>query len=103
MKAADSLFILGSNGILTEHVLTPQKATGVPEGDDAPIELSHKPELEWNLLRLGSFYVRASLIIFYFRKSQWAKFSATYGKDCPLVVAYNNLKEHRKGEVIIFS
>ena len=62
MKAADSLFILGSNGILTEHVLTPQKATGVPEGDDAPIELSHKPELEWNLLRFGNFHVRASLI-----------------------------------------
>ena len=57
MKAADSLFILGSNGILTEHVLTPQKATGVPEGDDAPIELCHKPELEWNLLRLGSCYI----------------------------------------------
>ena len=47
----ESLFILGSNGILTEHMLTPQKATGVPDGDDAPIELYHKPELEWNLLR----------------------------------------------------
>lgn len=35
----------------------------------------------------------------YFRKSQWAKFSATYTKDCPLVVAYNNLKEHRKGKM----
>lgn len=57
LKAADSLFILGSNGILTEHLLTPQKATGVPEGDDAPIELNHKPELEWNLLRLESCYL----------------------------------------------
>jgi len=55
MKVADSLFILGSNGVLTEHILTPQKATGVPDGDDAPIELCHKPELEWNLLRLYIF------------------------------------------------
>lgn len=54
LKAADSLFILGSNGILTEHVLIPQKAAGVPDGDDAPIELCHKPELEWNLLRYTS-------------------------------------------------
>ena len=54
LKAADSLFILGSNGILTEHMLTPQKATGVPDGDDAPIELYHKPELEWDLLRYSS-------------------------------------------------
>lgn len=37
-----------------EHVLTPQKATGVPDGDDAPIELCHKPELEWDLLRYTS-------------------------------------------------
>ena len=55
VKVADSLFILGSNGVLTEHILTPQKATGVPDGDDAPIELCHKPELEWNLLRLYIF------------------------------------------------
>ena len=50
-KAVDSLFILGANGILTEHILIPQKAEGAPEGDDAPIELHHKPVLEWNLLR----------------------------------------------------
>ena len=55
MKVADSLFILGSNGVLTEHILTPQKATGVPDGEDAPIELCHKPELEWSLLRLEIF------------------------------------------------
>ena len=64
MKAADSLFILGSNGILTEHILTPQKATGVPDGDDAPIELCHKPELEWGLLRYTSHVYVEFYILF---------------------------------------
>ena len=100
MKVADSLFILGSNGVLTEHILTPQKATGVPDGEDAPIELCHKPELEWSLLRLEIF-VLCFTDFLYFRKPQWARLSASYAKDCPLVIAYNNLKEYRKGEIHI--
>ena len=90
---------MGANGILTEHILTPQKATGVPDGDDAPIELCHKPELEWNLLRYNTSEIHLYILLFYFRQPHWAKLSASYGEDGRLVAAYKSLKEHRESKV----
>lgn len=45
------LYVMGSNGVLTEHQLDPVRAAGMPEGDDAPIELAHQSCLCWRLLR----------------------------------------------------
>lgn len=48
--ASYSLYVVGSHGVLTEHLLEPRKATDAPEGEDAPIELGHQPRVCWRLL-----------------------------------------------------
>ena len=45
-----SLYVIGSNGDLVEHMLEPQKLTTAPDGEDAPIELTHLFKLCWKLL-----------------------------------------------------
>ena len=58
--AVDSLYIIGGNGVLTEHVLSPHVAKDAKgkddrciknAPDDAPIELEAAPRLSWNLIR----------------------------------------------------
>ena len=48
--ASYSLYVVGSNGVLTEHVLQPQKLSSAADGDDAPIELARLPRTAWRLM-----------------------------------------------------
>lgn len=59
-SAVSSLYIVGGNSILTEHILTPRvakEAKGKDDRnwkagpDDAPIEMDTSPRLMWNLTR----------------------------------------------------
>ena len=47
--ASYSLYVVGSNGVLTEHVLQPQKLSSAADGEDAPIELTRFPKTAWRL------------------------------------------------------
>ena len=58
-RAMYSLYVIGSNGDLVEHMLEPQKLTTAPDGEDAPIELTHLFKLCWKLL---GYVVYLSLI-----------------------------------------
>lgn len=48
--ASYSLYVVGSNGVLTEHVLQPQKLSSAADGEDAPIELARFPKTAWRLM-----------------------------------------------------
>ena len=48
--ASYSLYVVGSNGVLTEHVLQPQKLSSAADGEDAPIELTRFPKTAWRLM-----------------------------------------------------
>ncbi len=48
--ASYSLYVLGGNGMLVEHHLQPQKLLSAPDGEDAPIELTHYSKLCWRLM-----------------------------------------------------
>ena len=71
----------------------------MPDGDDAPVELCHKAELEWNLLRYNPSEINIIILLLYFRQPDWAKVSASYNEDGRLVDAYKSLQEHRQSKV----
>ena len=48
--ASYSLYVVGSNGVLTEHVLQLQKFSSAADGEDAPIELTRFPKTAWRLM-----------------------------------------------------
>lgn len=48
--ASYSLYVIGSNGVLTEHVLLPQRLSTATEGEDAPIELTRVAKTCWRLM-----------------------------------------------------
>lgn len=48
--ASYSLYVIGSNGVLREHILQPQKLSTAMEGEDAPIELTRIAKTCWRLL-----------------------------------------------------
>ena len=48
--ASYSLYVVGSNGVLTEHVLQPQKLSSAADGEDAPVELARFPKTAWRLM-----------------------------------------------------
>ena len=58
--ASYSLYVVGSNGVLTEHVLQPQKLSSAADGEDAPIELARFPKTAWRLM--GSVHTQAHVL-----------------------------------------
>ncbi|XP_065206223.1 breast carcinoma-amplified sequence 3 homolog isoform X2 [Planococcus citri] len=53
-NAADSLFIMSSQGILTQYDLEPLPASGIPKDklcDESPIELKVEAKVQWYLLQ----------------------------------------------------
>ena len=51
--ASYSLYVIGSNGVLTEHVLQPQKLSSATDGEDAPVELTRFAKTCWRLMTTG--------------------------------------------------
>ena len=47
----ESLFVLGPGGVLVEYKFDCSALTGVVPADDAPIQLSATPVIQWNLGR----------------------------------------------------
>ena len=45
--ASYSLYVVGSNEVLTEHILQPQRLSSAADGEDAPIELTRFPKTAW--------------------------------------------------------